>query len=81
MSNGLPYNPRSQGAVKRIHNTIRNGLLAIFLENTNEFNLEKALIKYMNIYNKSDIKLQNLVLMKFFIKMMKIFINIFMIKF
>ena len=53
MINGLPYNPRSQGAVERIHNTIRNGLLTIFLENTNEFNLEKDLIKYMNIYNKS----------------------------
>ena len=27
---GLPYNPHSQGAVERIHNTIRNMLYVIF---------------------------------------------------
>ena len=51
--NGLPYNPRSQGIVEKIHLTIRNSLLAIYLEDINEFNLETSLHKVMNNYNKS----------------------------
>ena len=51
--NGLPYNPRSQGAVERIHITVRNQLLALYLENIVEFNLETAIVKVMNIYNKA----------------------------
>ena len=50
---GLPYNPRSQGAVERIHVTIRNSLLSIFLENINEFHLEHSLKKVINIYNRT----------------------------
>ena len=51
MINGLPYNPRAQGAVERIHITIRNSLLSMFLENINEFNLENSLVRAVNIYN------------------------------
>lgn len=51
--NGAPYNPRAQGVVERIHITIRNSLLSIFLENLKEFNIERALKKVMNIYNKT----------------------------
>ena len=29
---GLPYNPRNQGAVERIHITIRNALFSLYLE-------------------------------------------------
>ena len=43
--NGLPYNPRSQGGVERIHITIRNSLLALYLENSIDFNLELSLKK------------------------------------
>jgi hypothetical protein len=52
--NGLPYyNPRNQGAVERIHITVRTQLLALYLENISEFNLETAIVKAMNIYNKA----------------------------
>ena len=51
--NGCPYNPRSQGAVERIHNTIRNIMLGIFLDDINNFNLENALLKAVNIYNNN----------------------------
>ena len=51
--NGLPYNPRSEGIVERIHLAIRNSLLAIYLEDINTFNLETSLYKVMNNYNKS----------------------------
>lgn len=53
MVNGLPYNPRSQGTVERIHITIRNSLLSLYLENINSFDIENALFKTMNVYNKS----------------------------
>ena len=39
--------------VEYIHITIRNLLLSLFLENIKDFNLEKHLIKDMNIYNKT----------------------------
>ena len=51
--NGLPYNPRSQGIVERLHLTIRNNLLAIYLEEINSFNIESSLHKVVNNYNKS----------------------------
>ena len=53
MVNGLPYNPRFQGTVERIHITLRNSLLSLYLENINSFDIENALFKTMNIYNKS----------------------------
>ena len=53
MINGRPYNPRAQGAVERIHITIRNSLLSMFLENINKFNLENSLVRAVNIYNKT----------------------------
>ena len=40
--------------MERIHITIRNSLLSIFLENIHEFNIETALRKVMNIYNKTN---------------------------
>ncbi len=49
--NGRPYYPRSQGLVEKMHVTIRNGLLCKFLENKNNFNLEKDLKKVINAYN------------------------------
>ena len=48
--NGLPYNPRSQGIIERLHLTIRNNLLAIYLEEINSFNIESSLHKVMNNY-------------------------------
>ena len=50
--NGRPYNPRSQGAVERIHVTIRRELISKFLENINNFNLEESLKKTITNYNR-----------------------------
>ena len=50
---GLPYNPHSQCGVECIHLTIRNSLLALYSENSNDFNLVQFVKKVMNIYNRS----------------------------
>ena len=50
--NGRPYNPWSQGAVERIHVTIRRELISKFLENINNFNLEESLKKTITNYNR-----------------------------
>ena len=75
MINGLPYNPRWQGSVERIHITIRNSLLSLYLENINAFNLEKSLKKTMNVYNKTIHRMIYILRMKFSIVQMKIFLS------
>ena len=49
---GTPYHPRSQGAVERVHATIRRELICKFLDYNNSFNLEEALRKTINNYNR-----------------------------
>lgn len=56
MINGLPYNPYAQKTVEKLHNTIRNILLAIYLVNIQSFNIEFSIIKVINIYNNSNHK-------------------------
>ena len=51
--NGHRYNPRSKRAVERIHTSIKNILLGIFLNDINDFNIEIALLKAVNIYNNN----------------------------
>ena len=53
MVNGKPYKPRSQGVVERVHRTIRNGLIAKFIENIKNFNLESSLKLVVNNYNRT----------------------------
>ena len=49
--NGGPYNPHSQGAVERIHLTLRKAHLCYYLENVNDFDLVKAYNKVVFTYN------------------------------
>jgi hypothetical protein len=39
---GRPYNPKSQEIVERVHQTVRNGLICIYLENKDKFNLKNS---------------------------------------
>ena len=48
-----PYNPKSQEIVERVHRTVRNGLICIYLENKDKFNLKNSLKKLVFIYNNS----------------------------
>ena len=50
---GRPYQPHSQGAVERVHLTIKKGLICNFIENSNNFNLELELKKVVLNYNKT----------------------------
>ena len=50
---GKLYNPHSQGIVERVHRTVRNGLISLFLENESKFNLSEALKKVVNTYNNT----------------------------
>ena len=43
MINGRPYQPHSQGVVERVHRTIRTGLVARYIENPNNYNIEDSL--------------------------------------
>ena len=53
MINGSLYNPHSQGSVERIHIEIRKGLLFLFLDDVQNFNLKSALKIVMNNYNNN----------------------------
>ena len=48
---GAPYSPHLQGVVERIHITIRKALINKFLEDQNNFDIEKELPNIMNTYN------------------------------
>ena len=51
--NGAPYQPHSQGVVERVHRTIRYSLVAKFIEDTNNFNLETILPLCVHHYNNT----------------------------
>ena len=75
--NTLPYNQRSQGAVERIHITVRTQLLALYLENISEFILETAIVKAMNIYNKAIHKVTKYSPIEVFLVMKQVYLKKF----
>ena len=50
---GSAYNPRSQGAIERLHRTIKNSLLCRKIDKGNKFDLEYELNYIINNYNNT----------------------------
>ena len=50
---GSAYNPRSQGAIERLHRTIKNSLLCRKIDKGNKFDLEYELNFIINNYNNT----------------------------
>ena len=48
---GAPYNPHSQGVVERLHQTLKDLLYCIFIENTENFDLKELLEIDLKKYN------------------------------
>ena len=48
---GAPNNPHSQGVVKRLHQTLKDLLCCIYIENTENFDLKESLEIALKKYN------------------------------